>query len=162
MRIGEVLIVGPKTVKKEPLLQKLCDRVELQEKGIQVGWLSLDEEMLLQFYGIQWNRFSKSYAWDLILTKALGVIVLFDWDRPETIQTAEEIVQYFNGHFEIPILVASQIEKDSASHIVARAYRGGLPLTKSSKFTIYQPDDSDSIRQLIVDLVNINLEQMPA
>ncbi len=160
MRVGEILIVGPKSVKKEALLQRLCDRVEIQKKGIQVGWLSLDNEMLLQFYGIHWNRFAKSYAWELLVPKALGVIVLFDWDRPETVQTAEEIVEYFQGNFRIPILTASNIEEESTEKIAIRAYRGGLPLNKNSRFALYRLDQSDSIRQLIVDLVNINLEQM--
>jgi len=160
MRVGEILIVGPKSVKKEVFLKRLCDRVEIQEKGIQVGWLSLDNEMLLQCYGIHWNRFAKSYAWELLAAKALGVIVLFDWDRPETVQTAEEIVEYFQENFAIPILTASNIDENSTEKIAVRAYRGGLPLDKNSRFTLYQLDQSDSIRQLIVDLVNINLEQM--
>ncbi|NOY78271.1 MAG: hypothetical protein GXO76_10440 [Calditrichaeota bacterium] len=162
MRVGEILIIGPKSVQKESLLKKLCDRVELPEKGIQVGWLSLDDEMLLQFYGIHWNRFAKSYAWDLLVTKALGVIVLFDWDRYETVQTAEEIVAYFQENFDIPLVVASEIGENSSSLIVRRAYQGGLVLNKNSKFTLYQFDQSDSIRQLVVDLVNINLEHVSA
>ncbi len=160
MRVGEILIVGPKSVKKETLLQELCDRVELQEKGIQAGWLSLDDEMLLQFYGIHWSRFAKSYAWELLATKALGIIVLFDWERPETVQTAEEITEYFQENFEIPIIIASNVDENSTSQIAIRAYRGGLPLDKTSRFTLYQLNHLDSIRQLVVDLVNINLEQM--
>lgn len=160
MRVGEILIVGPKSVNKEVFLKRLCDRVEIQEKGIQVGWLSLDNEMLLQCYGIHWTRFAKSYAWELLAAKALGVIVLFDWDRPETVQTAEEIVEYFQENFAIPILTASNIDEKSTEKIAVQAYRGGLPLDKNSRFTLYQLDQSDSIRQLIVDLININLEQM--
>jgi len=162
MRVGEILIIGPKSVQKEPLLKKLCDRVELPEKGIQVGWLSLDDEMLLQFYGIHWNRFAKSYAWDLLVTKALGVIVLFDWSRHETVQTAEEIVEYFQENFEIPILVTSNLGDNSSPQITRRAYQGGLTLNKNTKFTFYQSGHSDSIRQLVVDLVNINLERISA
>ncbi|GBD94674.1 hypothetical protein BMS3Abin05_02285 [bacterium BMS3Abin05] len=160
MRIGEILIIGPKSVGKEALLQKLCTQIETHEKGFELGLLPLDNEILLHFYGIPWSHYARSTAWDLIASKALGAIILFDWARPETVKTAEEIVEFFQMNATLPILVASKIEGDEASKIAIHAYSGGLQLSRSCKFTFYHPEQTDSLRQLIVDLVNINLEQL--
>ena len=39
-------------------------------------------------------------------------------------------------------------------------YRGGLPVTKESRFTFFDAQTPASIRELIVGLININLETM--
>ncbi|MCD6165218.1 hypothetical protein J7K19_00750 [bacterium] len=161
MRIGEVLVVGAKANDNSELIRRICPQIETTKTGICWGMLQLDDQMALQLYGINWEQSAKRFAWDLLCQKALGVIVVFDWEQMETFQEAAAILDYFNDQFAIPIVVAAKLEGNT-SHIPEKAYRGGLTLSKLSRFTFYQPDNPQSIRQLIVDLININLEVMPS
>lgn len=161
MRIGEVLIVGAKAINNSDMIRKICPQIETDERGICCGVLPVGNQMALQIYGVHWKRSARHFAWDLLCRKALGVIVVFDWEQMETFQEAEAILDYFNDQFEIPSVVAARLEA-STSPLPEEVYRGGLTLSKLTRFTFYQSNNPQSIRQLIVDLININLEVMPS
>jgi hypothetical protein len=161
MRIGEILVVGPTGVEMEKFLRNLSSLVEEFGKDVQFGLLPIEEQIVLHFYGIQWTRYAKNYPWELLTQKALGAFILLDWDFPETVAAAEEILEFFQAEFDLPVVVASVLKGNTPS-LRAQVYRGGLPLTKNSRMTFYSLNQPDSMRQLIVDLININLEHLAA
>ncbi len=161
MRIGEILVVGSTGVGIEDFLRKLSSLTEEFGKDVNFGLLPIDDQIVLHLYGVHWTRWAKSYPWELLVQKALGAFVLFDWEHPETVKEAEEILEFFQNRFDLPVVVASVL-KSEAPGIRVQVYRGGLPLTKDSRFTFYSLDKPESLRQLVVDLININLEQMAA
>ncbi len=161
MRIGEILVVGSTGVEIDDFLKKLSSLTEEFGKNMNFGLLPIDDQIVLHLCGVYWTRWAKSYPWELLVQKALGAFILFDWEYPETVKEAEEILEFFQNRFSLPVVVASVL-KDEAPGIRVQVYRGGLPLTRDSRFTFYSLEKPGSLRQLVVDLININLEQMAA
>ena len=158
MRIGEILVVSTGGTGVEDFLKKSSSVVEKFGRDVHLGLLPIDEQIVLHLYGVQWTRYAENYPWQLLVQKALGVLVLFDWDFPESVREAEKILEFFQTRFQLPVVIASVLKEASAIRI--QVYRGGLTLTKNSRFTLYTPEKPESLRQLVVDLININLEQL--
>ncbi len=161
MRIGEILVIAPTSMKIEEFLGKLSSLVEDFGKDVQFGLLPIDEQIVLHLYGVHWTRYAKNYPWELLTQKALGALILFDWELPETVKEAEDILEFFQNRIDLPVVVASVL-KEGESALRVPVYRGGLPLTKNSRFTFFATDKPESLRQLVVDLININLEHLAA
>ena len=65
--------------------------------------------------------------------------------------------QHFNLYFEFPVVIASIIDNKNGA-LPVKLYRGGLSMTKDSRMTFYDQQDTNSIKEILVGLININLE----
>ena len=81
--------------------------------GIDFGQLSLPGGLELYLFGTPGQeRFS--FMWDIVSQGMLGVIVLVDCARPETHETACNMLDYFRAKGNVPAIIAANKVSDYA------------------------------------------------
>lgn len=159
MRSGEILVLSTNVDLIKDIFHKICSEIISENKEVVFGFLPIDDQFQLQLYGFEWQDKSENYYWEKIFRKALGVIVLFDWNDGKSLSALKKILRHFESNYSLPIITASKLNGEHEK-LPFKLYRGGLPVTGESRFTFYHLNSVESIRELIVGLININLEIM--
>jgi hypothetical protein len=159
MRNAEVLVVSSNKTSLQNIFKTICEELYEDNEEMIFGFLAIDDQLQLNLYGIEWKENAETYFWEGICRKILGVIVIFDWQDEVSITKMKQILHHFEAKFEIPIMTASMLN-GNVEELPVQLYRGGLPVTKESRFTFFDVKTPASIRELIVGLININLETM--
>jgi hypothetical protein len=159
MRNAELLLVSSNKHSIQDILKTICKELFEDNDEMIFGFLPIDDQLQLNLYGIEWKENAETYFWEGICRKVLGIIVIFDWQDDFSVSSMKQILHFFETRFEIPIMTASTLN-GSIEDLPVQLYRGGLPVTKDSRFTFYNLKTPASVRELIVGLININLETM--
>ena len=159
MRNAEVLVVSCNKNSLQNVFKTICEELFEDNEDMIFGFLPIDDQLQLNLYGIEWKNDAETYFWEGICRKILGIIVIFDWQDDSSVSKMKQILHFFETKFEIPIMTASMLN-GNVEDLPVQLYRGGLPVTKESRFTFLDAQTPASIRELIVGLININLETM--
>jgi hypothetical protein len=159
MRSTEILVLTTNIDFAKDVFGKICNEIIDDSKDVIFGFLPIDDQIQIQLYGFEWKEQSENYFWERIFQKALGVVVLFDWSDSKSFSSMKNILHHFEANYSLPIVTASKLNGEYEK-LPFKLYRGGLPITGESRFTFYSSNSVESIRELIVGLININLELM--
>ena len=159
MRSAEILVLTTKIDLVRDTFRKICSEIIDDSDDVIFGFLPIDDQIQIQLYGFEWQEQSENYFWERIFRKALGVIVLFDWSDSKSLSSMKKILHHFEANYSLPIVTASKLNGEYEK-LPFQLYRGGLPVTGESRFSFYHSNSIESIRELIVGLININLELM--
>ncbi len=159
MRVAEILILTTNLNLARQLFREIGSEVIDENEMVLFGFLTIDEQLQVHLYAFEWQTSSAAFIWDIVCRKSLGVIVLFDWQDPESVSRMKEITNHFDSRFELPMVIASRLNGEGGS-LPAKLYRGGLPVTPKSRFVFFNTDNPAALRELVVDLINVNLELM--
>ena len=85
------------------------------------------------------------------------MLVLYNWQENRSVDIMRQALRFFETNFEIPMITASLLNGKS-ENVPVKLYRGGLPVTTECRFSFFDPTSPESIHELIVGLININLE----
>jgi len=158
-RIGEVLLIGPKGAGKADFIRALCEDVELNDRTMHLGRLSISDQLVLHFYGIHAGKNIPSFPWDLLAQKMLGCIVLFHWYSPESFEEAKYLIDFFTSRYQVPMVVAANVSGSDDFSVPERIYKGGIDITPEGKFTFCNTDDPASVRETVVNLIDIIMKR---
>lgn len=161
MRIGEVAIISYKPYEEEDFIRSICNNIEIKNETISVGRFEVNEHLSLHLYGISIENEGKSIAWDLISRKALGYIIIFDWEDKNVLEITRSIVDFFSNNFNVPIIIVANIKDKKDPPISDKFFQpDGIPLAPNSRFTFSQVNDPESSRNVMVLLVNMLIERL--
>lgn len=159
MRNAEILVVATSMNIARDMLSNFCSEIKDDNQDIIFGFFPIDDQFQIQLYGLEWTEDSESYVWEQLCSKILGTIILFEWNNTKSLSQAKQILHHFESNFDFPIMAASILNGKYES-LPSKLYRGGLSVTKKSRFSFFNPDVPESIRALLVGLININLESI--
>ncbi|HDL19485.1 MAG TPA: hypothetical protein ENH29_10555 [Bacteroidetes bacterium] len=157
MRNAEILVVTTDSNLSLNLFRKICKEIIETNNKIIFGFLPIDDQFEIHLYAVEWEAQAGDYAWKSLARKALGSLVLFDWHDEKSMEKMQQILDYFGENFELPLMIAANLNSEHEK-FPAKLYRGGLSVTSASRFSFYNAESPDSMRELIVGLININLE----
>jgi small GTP-binding protein len=120
--------------------------------GIDFGQLSLSGGLELYLFGTPGQeRFS--FMWDIVSQGMLGVILLVDCARPETHDTARNMLDYFRAKGEVPAIIAANkvtdYAVDEARIVEALSLREGEFIVPTDAL------DRTSVRQTLIELLEL-------
>lgn len=159
MRSAEIVVLTTNIDLARGIFRKLCSEIIDDSEDVIFGFLPIDDQIQIQLYGFEWQKQSEDFSWQRIFRKTLGVIVLFDCNDSKSLSSMKKILHHFELNYRLPIITASKLNGEHEK-LPFKLYRGGLPVTGESRFTFYHSNSVESIRELIVGLININLELM--
>jgi hypothetical protein len=155
-RVGEIVIVGPAGMAKQPFLQALCPQLHTTNQDILLGALPVNSELILYCYGITKGQ---GFAWDLVGRNMLGYVVLFDWYDESSFAACGEIVDFMAASFSAPFVVAADIGIRPLP-VPESAVRPNIPLSPLSRFLFFQSHKPASVRKVVITLLDVLLEKL--
>jgi signal recognition particle receptor subunit beta len=160
MRIGEIAIVGPNNEEKRLFIQSVCDKVELATDNITFGRLLINDQLMLHLYGVAVQPSSQPVAWDLLARKMLGYIVLFPWNDSESFERVKPILDHLTSRYDAAMVVAAHVA-NGHQPVPREFYEGGIPLTAEGKFLFCDVRNPESVRKILLTLIDSLIEKMP-
>ena len=161
MRIGEVAVVSYNNIENEHFIKSICEKIEIKDNTICFGRFDVNDQLALHIYGISVANKDDSFSWDLISRKALGYIILVDWNNKAIRDNIKEVVDQFATTSDVPIVVVANIENSSNSPIPEKFFKtSGIQLSPNARLTFGQIDDSYSTKQIMVLLINMLLTKL--
>lgn len=157
MRNAEILVVTTDLNLSRNVFRRICKEIIETNSKVIFGFLPIDDQFEIHLYAVEWDEQAVDYAWKSLAQKALGSLILFDWHNEKSMEKLQQILDYFGENFELPLMVASNLN-GAHDKLPAKLYRGGLSITSAGRFSFYNAESPESMRELIVGLININLE----
>ena len=99
-RIGEIVVISCSNSDNWSFLHAVCDNYETTDQNAILGHLAINEDLYLYLYGINSNGNLKEFAWDLIVHKMLGYIILYDWSSEDALSSTLETIDYLTKSIE--------------------------------------------------------------
>ncbi len=158
MRYGEIAVVSPKHYEPEGVVRAVCPGVVQAGPMLSFGRFPVTDTLMLQVYGIKVASAPQACCWDLLLPRALGVVVAYDWHGRSSLEQAQRLVDYFCSSWRLPVLVAADTG-EAPVPVPAPLYAGGIRLSGQAKFLFFRSGDASSVRQLFATLVDAVAER---
>jgi len=159
MRIGEIAVVGPHAPAKRKFVRNVCDEIAAQTDDFIFGRLKVAEQLLLHLYGVSEFHCDPNLSWQLVSNKLLGYILLFDWQRSESLGNIKNILDELTAK-QTPVIVVANIEEGSPSRIPAVFLKKGLGLTSSCQLTFCDVGNRKCAKAPLVLLLDTIIEKM--
>ena len=160
MRIGEIAIVGPNRLSVDKFVRAVSNEVEIQNDSLTFGRFDVNNQLLLHLYGLQYSSKNLKPAWDLVSRKLLGYVYVFDWHVSGAYSQFSEAIDTLTERYRLPFVIAAATHGNSNG--ISRGLAGlDLTLADQTKITFCQLDDPESVRNVLLILLNILLERMP-
>lgn len=156
LRIGEIAVIGPPELEKAAFIATVCEEIKKNDDII-LGLLTINDQLLLHVYGLNVNHNIKNYAWDLVIQKMIGYIVLYDWHNPQSLEQAKELVDYLHSGWEVPCIIAADVGNGDYP-ITKQIFNRGIALAPRTQFTFYRIGDPASVRQVFTTLLDIIID----
>jgi signal recognition particle receptor subunit beta len=160
MRIGEIAVIGPSPADKRMFISSICDEVEIQHDSITFGRLTVNDELAIHLYGLDYSGDVASPSWDLVSRKLLGYVLLFAWnDSPKGLQSIKTTIDSLTRRYQIPLIVNAHLsEKDT--EIPTALVNTHLDLSDNCFFTFCRLNEPDSVRKVLLILVNHLIDKL--
>lgn len=159
MRIGEVVVLGTSTTLNEKFVSAVCENLEYQTPTLCYSQLEVNEQLTLHFYGVKAAVPVPNIAWDLLSPKILGYLLLFDWNAPESLQPVQMLVDFFETHFDGPVILAGNIGTH-AWPLPERLFRAGITLNARERLLFYRSGEVTSCKKVLVTLLDLLIDKV--
>jgi hypothetical protein len=158
-RIGEIVIVSCSKSNHWGFLRTVCDNCEMTDREVVLGQTIINEELYLYLYGIQANGNIYDFAWDLLVDKMLGYVVLFDWYDYHSLSHTLETINFLTDYIDAPMVVAADV-RDQAFPIAPRMFDHGIPISPKGRFTCCRSADPESVKSILRMLFDILIDRV--
>jgi len=161
VRIGEVAVISQDGYEKETFIRSICTKIDIKNETISFGRFEVNDQLSLHLYGISVQNGESTMSWDLISRKALGYIVIFDWDRPEMLEATNTVLDYFASNSDVPIIVVANLRTQKEPPIPKKFFhQNGIQLSVNARFTFGHVDDEQSAKKILKLLVNMLIDRL--
>ncbi len=158
MRIGEIAIVGANAEEERAFVRSIADTVDVQNERLTFGQYHINDQLLLHLYGISLHEDEDAISWDLISAKLLGFVVLFRWGDVESFRRCQKLVDTLINRYDAVVVVAGHTEGRIPP--LPAAFDLGIPIDKHGSFIFCNVHDPDSVRKVLIALVDLILDQI--
>lgn len=117
------------------------------------GRITIDKDLVLYLFGTPGqSRFE--FMWDILSEGALGVIVLVDSTKGESIIEARKIIDFFHTKLNVPYIVAAN-KQDLPKAWPPEYIRTYLDLDESVKVVPCVATDRESVKKVLLELLDL-------
>ena len=102
----------------------------------------------------------ENFAWDLLATRMLGIIMLYKWNDDKSISNTEKIMDYYRSFLNVPCVIAGEIPENSTP-IRSELFMDHLSLSLNTKMAFYRENDTESAKNVVCSLLDTLIEQTP-
>ena len=159
MRIAEIAVVSPDLEVRKKFISAICEETPLETDRLLFGRLQINDQLVLHLYGLDYFEKDVSPTWDLVARKLLGYVVLFEWNREASFDAASRTVDLLSSKYNLPIVIAATLPSAS-SELPESLLTAELALSDKGQFTFCQLSDPQSIKRVLITLVNTVMEHM--
>jgi hypothetical protein len=157
-RIGEVVIVACLNSDHWSFLRAVCDHCEMTDQNVILGQSKINEELNLYLYGIHANGNLHDFAWDLLVDKMLGYVVLFDWYNYNDFSQTLETIDFLDERTDAPIVIAADV-RDQAFPIASTMFEKAIPISSQGRFTYCRSADPVSVKSVLRILFDMLIDR---
>ena len=158
MRIGEIVVVGPPDVSKKKFLAAVCSEVNELNPTFVAGRVPIGEHLALHLYGIDLENEPYNYHWELIGSKLLGFIVIYNWYNRESFEAAQKLIDYLYNRYRVPTVVAADAG-DKPIPTPDNFYQDGIQLSQDCLLMFCNIADNNSIKRAYTILLDTLIER---
>ena len=157
-RIGEIVVVTCSHSNHWSFLRTVCDNCEMTNQQVVLGQTKINDELYLYLYGINANGDIQDFAWDLIVNKMLGYIVLFDWYDYDTFAHTLKTIDFLTERIDAPLVVAADVH-DQNLPIAPTMFEYGIPISPQGRFSFCSSGDRKSVMAILRTLVEMLIDR---
>ncbi len=159
MRFGEITVVTPQDLDAEKLVRAICPEVHQASSTLYFGRRPITDNLTLHIYGVQVPSAPEAHRWDLLLPRALGVVVAYRWHERSSLEQAQRLLDFFCSGWHLPILVAADTG-EVAPPVPDSFYAEGIRLSATTRFVFFQLQDPPSVRRLYTTLLDVLVDRV--
>lgn len=161
MKIGEVAVISHDQQSRDNFIQAICKHIDIRNESISFGRFDVNDQLALHLYGINIDKENSDLSWDLISRKMLGYVFIFNWDDQISLETIKPVIDNFTNSIKAPFVIIANTKDSQNAPIPNAFYKDkGLILAKNCRFTFSQLNDTRKVRDVLLLLVDMLLEQV--
>ncbi|MEK7729369.1 MAG: hypothetical protein AAB354_13225 [candidate division KSB1 bacterium] len=159
MRIAEIAILAPQAEARKKFITAICDQLEVTGEQLTVGRLPINEQLVLHLYGLAAPIAAQNPpSWDLLARKLLGYVVLFAWQDQTSFEQIKLGLEQITARAETALIVAANVAAADLPALQALRNKS-IFVNQQGQLTFYQEDDPQSIKKVLLALVDLLLER---
>jgi len=159
MRIGEIAVVSPHAPAMRDFIRNVCDEVEIQNDDFIFGSLTVSNQLLLHLYGVNDISETEGSSWELVSSKLLGYIILFNWQESDSIEKLKRLVDNLEYKQTIATIIVAHVES-KVEAIPEELLNDEFKLSGACSLTFCNVTERESARQPLVILLDKLLAQI--
>ena len=122
-------------------------------------WLPINEQLVLHLYGLAAPIAAQNPpSWDLLARKLLGYVVLFAWQDQTSFEQIKLGLEQITARAETALIVAANVAAADLPALQALRNKS-IFVNQQGQLTFYQEDDPQSIKKVLLALVDLLLER---
>jgi len=138
---------------------------EQKDKGsttvaMDFGRLTIDAQLQLYLFGTPGQK-RFDFMWEILAEGMLGFVILVDAQRAESVDEAEEILEFFRHVAEVPYVVGVNKSEEDPQGAVDHA-RKLLRIPEGVRVVACNALDKNSVKDVLVELLYAVLEEVEA
>lgn len=158
MRIGEIAIVGPHAAEQTQFINAISKSVKKINEQLVYGEIEINNQLVVHLYGIAVQTAEEVLAWDLLTPKLLGFVAMFKWGEPDSFRRLQAIVDKLIEKYDPFIIVAAHSTTPPPK--LPASLQKGVPVDKKGTFIFCDVNDEQSVRAVLLALVDKILNQV--
>ncbi|MFQ5632700.1 MAG: hypothetical protein ACE5I1_28360 [bacterium] len=158
MRIGEIAVVGPHADIKRAFIQSISKSAKNINEKLTFGEYRINNQLVLHLYGISIENENDPVSWDLIAPKLMGYIAIFRWGNVDSFRKIQAIVNHLAQNYNPFIVVVGHSEEQTPQ--LPTAFQYGISVDKNSVFTFCNANNENSVRKVLLTLVEKIITQI--
>jgi hypothetical protein len=161
MRIGEIAVVGPDRSSIDAFIRMASDEIDIENQTLTFGRFSINPQLLLHLYGMQYESDDLRPAWDLLSRRLMGYVFVFDWGDSANFSQFRPAIDALTTRYRSPFVVAAAVKKPPDT-IPEKLFDLPLNVSEQTRFTFFQLDEPESVRHVLLILVNTLIDKLSA
>lgn len=157
-KIGEIVLVSCSNSNHWSFLRTVCDNCEMTDQNVVLGQTQINEELCLYLYGINANGNIRDFAWDLLVNKMLGYVILFDWYDYDSFSHTLKTIDFLTDRIDAPMVIAADV-RDQAFPIAATMFEEGIPISSQGRFAYCRSADPVSVKSVLRMLFDMLIDR---
>ena len=149
-KILEIAIISSRTSEKEKLYSLLSDTPLRNFQGLKFGSINIDQEHDIYLYFLNQENETYYYLWDLIIPHTVSCLVMCDWDDQEILESNLAILEKLEEEYFTPIHICVFKLQEKIDPILQKE---GLLLDKNKKLLFFDPEDKNTAKNVLLDLL---------
>lgn len=160
MRIGEVAIISPPGDENNIFIETICDKIDYTNGKLCFGRLDINDQLALHFYGINLDKDEQHISWDLISSKILGYVIIFDWNNHNSLEYINDTLDFFFSQFDAPLIVVANTNDVNSIPIPPHFYESsGISVAPATKFFFAEISNPENSKKIVATIIDILLEK---
>ncbi|MCG8604751.1 hypothetical protein MJD09_07115 [bacterium] len=153
MRIGEIAVIGTGIDDKKRFIKSVCDEIVVETESLIFGRMTVNDELVVHLYGLDFWTQDTNLSWDLVAKKLLGYVALFTWNNSESYSKLKSSIDVLSDLYRIPVVVAAVLQNGHPS-ISPDLLDVDFNLAEQEQFTFCDLSLPESIKHVLSTLVN--------